>query len=454
MAAPNKAVLTEGPIAGTLIRLTISMSFGMVGMVAFNLVDTYFVGKLGTAQLAALGFTLPAVLMVQSVALGLGVGASAVISRAIGEGGTDRVKRLTTDSLVLGVVIVIGLVAAGLLTIKPVFRLLGASDDVLPLIAQYMRIWYLGLLFVVVPMIGNNAIRATGDARTPALIMVVGALTNTGLDPLLIFGPGPFPRLEIQGAAVATVFARGVTLTVSLWVLGRRDKMLSRIVPRLGQVLASWKRVLYIGVPTTATRMVVPLAIGVITKIVSTYGTPAVAGYGVSSRIEFFAFTVVVALSSVLMPFVGQNWGAGRLDRVRAGARFGEIFALIWGGLLFMILAVFARPVAGLFNDNPEVIATVVTYLRIVPFAYGLQGMLQVSVASLNALNRPLYASALMLAQMFCLYIPLAFLGSRLFGLAGVFGALGLAYFIGGFAGHGVLAAAISHELRKAGSTG
>ena len=448
MQPSRQAVFTEGPIASTLIRLTIPMTFGMVGIVAFNLVDTYFVGKLGTVELAALSFTLPVILIVQSVALGLGVGASAVISRAIGEGNAGQVRRLTTDSLMLSVLVVIGFAVAGLLTIEPVFRLLGASDEVLPMVARYMRIWYFGTIFVVVPMVGNNAIRATGDVKTPALIMVIAALVNTGLDPLLIFGIGPFPRLEIEGAAIATVISRAVTFSVALWVLGHREKMLSRAIPRAGEVIDSWKRILYIGVPTAGTRIVVPLAIGFITRIVSGYGTPVVAGYGVSSRIEFFAFTVVVALGSVLMPFMGQNWGASRYERLRLGARYGETLALVWGGFTFGVLALAARPIASIFNDNPEVISTVVTYLRIVPLAYGLQGMLMVSSAALCALNRPLHASALTLAQMFCLYIPLALLGSHLYGLPGVFGALALSYFAGGFAGHLVLARVIDAECK------
>jgi putative MATE family efflux protein len=448
MPAERKAVFTEGPITSTLVRLTLPMTVGQVGIVAFNLVDTYFVGKLGTGPLAALGFTLPVVLVVQSVALGLGVGASAVISRAIGEGNADRVRRLTTDSLVLAVLLVLGFAVGGILSIRPVFRMLGASDEVLPLIAQYMRIWYLGVVFVVVPMVGNNAIRATGDVKTPAIIMVIAALVNTGLDPLLIFGLGPFPRLEIQGAAIATVFSRATTLTVALYILGHRDRMLSSRLPRVKEVLESWRRLLYIGMPTAGTRIIVPLAIGFITRMVSTYGTPAVAGYGVASRIEFFAFTVVVALSSVIMPFMGQNLGACNSDRLRHGARSGEVLALAWGGFTFVVLATAARPIAAVFNPHPEVIATVVTYLRIVPLAYGLQSVLVVASACLNALNRPLHASVLTLAQMFCLYVPLALVGSKFFGLPGVFGALALSYFAGGFAGHAVLGRVIDSACR------
>lgn len=423
-----------------LIKLTIPMTFGIVGMVAFNLVDTYFVGRLGTKELAALSFTFPIVLLVNSLALGLGIGASAVISRAIGEGDQHRVKRLTTDSLVLAISLVTLFVVVGLFTIDPVFRLLGARGEMLDMVRQYMSIWYFGMPFVVVPMVGNNAIRATGDTKTPSAIMLVAVFCNFIMDPLLIFGIGPFPRLGIAGAAIATVISRSVTFTVSLSVLCFRDKMITFVIPKLKEVFESWKRILYIGLPTAGTRIIVPLAIGIITRIVSTYGKEAVAAYGVSSRLEFFALTVVVALSSVLAPFVGQNWGAGKQDRVKKAVAYSEQFSMIWGFAVFIILTTLARPIAGIFNSNPAVITAIVLYLRVVSIGYGLQGVIMLTGSAMNVLNRPFHAAGVRIAQMFILYIPLALIGSRLFGLTGVFVALAIAYCGAGIASHYILA--------------
>ncbi|GAI71534.1 unnamed protein product, partial [marine sediment metagenome] len=258
----KRARLTEGPVGKTLVRLTIPMIFGIVGIVAFNLVDTFFVGKLGTDELAALSFTFPVVLIINSLAHGLGIGASAVISRAIGEGDHHKVQRLTTDSLVLSVLLVAFFVVLGQLTINQIFRLLGATPEILPLIKQYMRIWYFGMIFVVVPMVGNNAIRATGDTKTPSIIMIVAVVFNFIFDPMLIFGIGPFPRLELAGAAIATVISRGITFLVALYVLYFRDKMLTFVKPKIRDIITSWKRILYIGLPNAGTRMVIPLAIG------------------------------------------------------------------------------------------------------------------------------------------------------------------------------------------------
>ncbi len=420
---PAAARFTEGPIERTLARTTLQMLLGILAMVAFNLVDTFFVGQLGKVELAAMAFTFPVVTVFGGLALGLGQGASAVISRAIGVGDRDQVRRLTTDALLLAVLVVTVLVVVGLATIEPLFRAMGASDELLPLISEYMRIWYVGMPFVVIPMVGNNAIRATGDARTPATIMLVVVLVNAILDPLLIFGLGPFPRMELAGAALTTVFARAAALAASMWVLAVRDRLVTWSLAAVSVTLASWRRILWIGLPDAATRMILPVGAGVVTRLVAGHGKEAVAAFGVASRLDIFALAMVMALCSMLGPFVGQNHGAGLHARVRRGVRSSQLFAVGWGLLGLAVLWLGAPLLAPLFNDDPLVIAHTVRYLRIVPFGYALVGVLMVSNTTLNVLERPLHASGLTLLQMFGLYVPLALLGGRHIGLDGIFGA-------------------------------
>jgi putative MATE family efflux protein len=436
MEKTERAQLTEGPIKRTLITLTIPMLIAVLTMVVFNLVDTAFIGRLGTNELAAISFTFPVVLVINSLAQGLGVGASAVISRAIGRGDWYRVQRLTTDSLALAVMVVLLFAALGLSTINPLFRLLGATPEVLPLIRQYMVFWYIGVIFVVIPMVGNAAIRATGDTRTPAIIMMVAAGVNIVLDPLLIFGLGGFPGLGITGAALATVIARATTMGASLWVLARRERMVVWTSPKLGEVWNSWKQVLYVGLPAAGTNVLVPVSTGIITGMVATYGPAAVAALGVGSRVESLGMGVIMALSSVLTPFVGQNWGASRLDRVKLSVRYVQRFSMLWGAALLGILAVLGRNIALLFNDDPMVVATLADYLWIVPLSYGLLGVLMLGNATLNALNRPFQSALLTLLRLFVLYVPLAFVGSALFGLRGIFVAAALANVLAGIAAY------------------
>ncbi len=428
----KEARLIDPPVGGTLFRMTVPMIFGILAMVAFHLTDTFFVAQLGTNALAAMSFTFPVVFVIHSISMGLGVGVSAVVSRVIGSGDHDQVRRLTTDSLVLAMLVVGFFVATGLLTIDPLFRLLGATDEIVPLIKSYMKIWYTGVLFVVIPMVGNSAIRATGDTKTPSLIMVAAVTVNVILDPLLIFGIGPFPRMELAGAALATVFARATALLVSLWVLGRRERMLTLVLLPIRNLIRSWRSVLYIGLPTAGTNMIVPVALGIITRMVAEYGPQPVAALGVATRIDPFALAVIFALSASLGPFVGQNLGAGRYDRIKLAVWYSHRFAVGWGLLMLAVLALSARPIASLFSDTPAVVDTTVHYLRLVPIGYGLQGVLLLSNMTLNILKKPLHAASLNLTQMFVLYIPLAFIGSRLMGVPGIFGAAAVANIVAG----------------------
>jgi len=417
----KSAQLVEGNIGRTLIRMTIPMIFGIMSMMLFNLIDTYFVSKLGTTELAAISFTFPVVFLLGSIALGLGIGASSVISRAIGEGDVHKVQRFTTDSITLSFLIVVVLSSVGIVTIDPVFRLMGATPEVLPLIRQYMTIWYVGMAFVVVPMVGNHAIRATGDTITPSIIMIVGGGLNAILDPLLIFGVGFFPRLEIKGAAIATVISRAVTLVASIWILNRREHMLTFVRVRFAEGFESWKKILYIGVPAAATNMLVPLSAGIITRMISKYGQEAVAAFGVGSRIEPLALFVIMALASALAPFIGQNWGAGKYDRVQEGLKLSMIFAVVWELSLAVILVLVARPFAELFSDQPDVLAIIVDFIWIFGFSYAFQGVFMLVGISLNAINKPIHSAILSVIRLFILYIPLAYVGSTLVGTRGIF---------------------------------
>lgn len=430
-----KATLTEGAIPSMLTRLTIPMVFGLFSIIGFNLVDAFFVGQIGTAELAAFGLTFPVVMIMGSIGMGIGMGTSAVVSKAIGQNDVELVRRNTTDSIILAVLFALVFVIGGLLTVEPVFRLLGATEDLLPLIKEYMVIWYLGVIFVIVPMVGSSAIRANGDTKTPAIIMVSMVFINLILDPILIFGWGPIPAMGLQGAAIATVIARMMTLLMGLYVLHFRDRMITFKLP-YEQMLESWKNILYIGLPAAASNLVVPVTTAVITFMVTSYGREAIAAYGVASRIDVLAITVLIALSSALAPFIGQNLGAGKLDRIKRGFSLSIKFCLAWG-LFMLVVFYFAKGyIAPIFNDNEEVAAIIVLYLTITPIGYGVRGIYSISNTALNVINKPLYASLITILQMFAVYIPMAYLLSSWMGIAGIFWSLAIAYTAGGLGGY------------------
>ncbi len=413
--------LLNGPVAPTLARLTGPMILGMVGMVAFNMADTYFIGKLGTESLAAISFTFPVVFVITSIALGLGVGAGSAISRAIGAGNPHLVRRLTTDGLMLAFMMVLTVAMVGLAFINPLFSALGAGPDLLPLIDDYMRIWFIGVPFVVIPMVGNGAIRATGDTKTPAAIMLTAVVANVILDPLLIFGWGPIPAIGMKGAALATLVSRAVTFIGALYILGVREKMISLRQPSLAEIKHSWGTILFVGLPATLTFLIMPASMAVVTRMVASFGVAAIAGFGVATRIEMLPIMFINALSSVLVPFVGQNLGAGKLDRVRRAISISQLFALAAGAIAVSVFWISGSAIAALFDESPEVIHVVVLYGNLVGIGWGLLGIVSLSSSAFNALNKPLHSSALSLLRMIVLYVPLAWLLSRTLELRGIF---------------------------------
>ena len=415
--------LTEGAISNRLMSLTLPMVWGILAIVAFNLADTYHVGQLGINQLAAMSFTFPVVMTLGSLAMGLGIGASSIIARAIGQGDRTRVQRFTTNSLTLGVAAVAILSSIGLLTIDPLFQALGTEAEVLPFVREYMQIWYFGMVFLVIPMVGNSAIRAAGDTLIPSLIMIFSAGFNILLDPLLIFGLWGLPELGLAGAAWATVISRAMTLIASLLILKFKENMLSSHFPDLEETIVCWRDILTVGLPAAGSSMITPISIGIITSMLAVHGSVAVAGFGVASRVQSFAMIVLMALAASIGPFVGQNWGAEKYGRVFQALKQSYLFCLGWGALMAILLAVGATWIVPLFNNDREVVAIAVSYLWIVPVSYGAAGVIQVANSAFNALGRPIPAVIMTVLRMFVIYIPLAYFSSRWFGAVGIFGA-------------------------------
>lgn len=428
----NKNDLTHGSVRKKLVKLTIPMLFGMLSMVMFNLVDTFFISRLGTNELAAMGFTFPVIMLIMSIALGLGIATASVISQAIGRGDRHQLKRLTTDSLIISFFVVVVFAVLGLLTMDWTFKLLGANADTLPLVKEYMKIWYLGIPFVIIPMVGNNALRACGNMLFPSLIMVTSILFNILLDPLLIFGLWGFPRLGLTGAALATVISRATALIFSFLVLHYKEDLLDFSLPPLTKFINSLKQIFYIAVPTAVSRLMVPLTMSVVMRLVAGFGTAAVAAVGIAIKIEMFVAVAIMALSTALIPFVGQNWGAKQFARVKEATNSANKFSILWGLVHLVLFLFLAIPLGHLFGKDPQVAKYIVYYLWITPVGYGLRGVTFLTTSVFNAINKPFLAISLNVVRTFLFYIPFAFVGSLAGGIIGLFIGLTLANIISG----------------------
>jgi putative MATE family efflux protein len=411
--------LLNDPILPTLKKMTIPMIFGMITLMMFNIVDTFFISLLGTEPLAAVSFTFPVTFTVISLAIGLGIGTSAVIAKALGSHKIDEARFDASVSLMVAVVMVLCLSCIGFFLIDPIFILLGAGEQVLPLIHDYMNIWFLGSVCLMTPMIGNSVLRASGDTKTPSLVMGGAGLINALLDPLLIFGVGPIPAFGIKGAAIASVIAWSVAVAIIIYILAK--KHLLSLKSGNQTILGAIRKVLKIGLPAAGANMLTPVAMAVMTAMVAYHGPEAVAAFGVGSRIESIASLLVLALSMTLPPFVSQNFGAGKLCRVK-DAYIGTIkFVMICQFVIYILLILFSGVISQLFGKEQMVIDVIKLFIYTIPLSYGMQGVIILSNSSFNALHKPMNALCLSVIRLFIFYIPLAYIGNELAGLLGLF---------------------------------
>jgi putative MATE family efflux protein len=427
--------LTTGPVRGHLVRLTLPMFLGISSMILASMIDTVYIGRIGTIELAAVSFSFPVVMALSSVSMGLGVGATSIMSRTLGGGDRRQTLVLGTHTLLLVTLFVVTLALLGHAFAEPLFRVLGADAQTLPRVAAYMEIWFIGLPLFAVPMVAMSMLRALGSARTPGVLMTAGSVLQVIVAPALIFGvPGVLEGIGYLGSAWAFVASRAFVFAVTLAVLARRD--LFQRVGAFAGVLTSWREVLRIGLPSILTNLIGPASMGVVFGLLARYGHEVVAGFGVAVRIESLALMILMALSSSLAPIVGQNFGAGRGDRVREALRVSYRFAFLWGVFAFAVLAALGRPIVALINDHPGVIEATYAYLLPVSASYAFMGVSMLVGSTFVAMGKPLPSLLLAIARMLVLYLPLAWLGDHWFGYRGIFFATAACTLIVALAGH------------------
>jgi putative MATE family efflux protein len=431
------ARLTDGPVGKSILSLMLPMMMGMLAIVINNLAGAFFIARVSTEQLAAISFTFPVSFIVGAVAMALGTGTSSVVSRLFGSGNRDEVRRVTGHAMLLGLACGAVVLAIGLATIDPVFRLLGASEEVLPLIHRYMQVYYWGGIFLVTPMIANSVLRASGDAKRPALIMTTAAILNVIIDPILIFGLFGFPRMEIEGAALGGVLANALTMVASAFLVVRREKLVDFHALHLDTLMDSWRRILHVGIPSLTSSLMAPLTTAFVTSQMARFGTGAMAGFGTASRLEGLSALSLMALSAAMTPFTGQNFGAGKLERVREGMNWGFRFALVYGLSVALVLLVAGGPIASLFGLEGEARDTALQHMHLVPFTYAALGCSMAVNGALNALGKPVAAMLVSLSRTLLVYAPLSFVGAHYFGTIGIFAAAATANCVAG--GIGVL---------------
>lgn len=411
------------------------MVIGLMVIITNSLVDAYFVSQLGSAPLAAVSYAFPVSFIVGAIAMGLGTGTSSLASRLFGAGNQEKVRQIATHSMLLGLIAGLCVVIFGLLTLEEVFSLLGADEQTMPFVKDYMEIYYWGGIFLVIPMIGNAVLRAGGDAKTPSVLMASTAVINAVLDPILIFGWFGFPALGIKGAALASVLANVVFLIASLSILIFRENLIQFRKNTVVAILHSWNQILHVGLPAIASNLIAPMSTALVTSLISSFGQSAVAGFGLASRLEAFIIIIFMALGGAIAPFVGQNFGAQKFDRLKQGFVFCVAFSFIYALFCIGFFILSVDTLLGFFTTDPEVIKTAKIQLLYCPWGYGFLGLAVIANGSFNAVGKPMPAMTISIGRTLLVYVPLAYWLASSMGIRGVFIAQVLANLLAGIVG-------------------
>ncbi|HXO84502.1 MAG TPA: MATE family efflux transporter [Gemmatimonadales bacterium] len=386
---------------------------------SFNLIDTIWVGRLiGPAALAAVstaGFYV-------WVALNLGemveIGLTAVAARRHGERDPERAARIAAAAVIFAVILGFVVAALGLAIMDPMLRLMAVPADVAVLGHEYLSTWLLGCPLVFGFFAMEATFRAAGDTRTPFLVLAASVCVSIVLDPLLIAGVGPFPRLGVEGAALASVMVRSVGFLVGL-VIAMRRRLLRLAAP-------DWRAVptvVRIGMPLALAGVLLSVIYMWLTRFTSQFGTPALAALGIGHKMEGLGFVAISGFSLAAGALVGQNLGAGHEGRAREAVRLTVIYCLVVTVTTAIAFLAIPAALVSLFTRDPDVIRDGVLYLRVIAFAQigqSFELILEGALAGAGYTFWPQVVSTTLTASR----IPLSAWGSRSLGLIGIWIAL------------------------------
>jgi len=436
----SKKDLLTGDIKKHMLRLALPNIGGMFAMVLFNITDTLFVSKLGVNSLAAMGFTFPVVMIVGALSTGISMGSGSILARAFGKKDHHLMNRIATDGILLSIIAIAIISSVGLVTITPLFKALGAADNIIPLIRNYMTVWYSGVIFFIMPAISDSCMRAIGDMKRPFYGMLICAFINLILDPFFIFENISFFGLNIKGlgmgikgAALATLISRSCGAILSLSFLNFKYKLINFKYNSVQELLSSWKGILSIGIPGAIVILLPQLVRGFITKIAATVGgTTAVAAIAAGSRIESFSSIVSMAVGVSLIPIMGQNHGAGNIDRVEESRKMIMKIAVIYGILLTILSLLFWKPLGSIFSNDTQVIKYIGTYLIIMMAGSIGLNLYNWLSEGLVAIGKPNISLILNSAGTIFILIPGLFIGAKLGSFKGMIAGLAIGQLIVG----------------------
>ena len=426
--------LTKGPILKTLTKLAIPIMASSFLGTLYNITDMAWIGLLGSKAVAGVGVGGMFTWLSQGLAAMARMGGQVQVAQCIGRGERDRAHSFAQAAVQLATLMGMAYAVISLVFTRQMVAFFQLTDPEAQTAAlSYTKIACGLIVFSFLTLTMTGLYTAQGDSKTPFLANLIGLVTNMILDPVLILGPGPFPKLGVVGAAIATVTAQAIVMTMMILgvIIQKKENVLKGIrltakIPK--EYLGGLCR---IGIPTAIQGMAYCAISMVLTRMVSAYGAEAVATQRVGGQIESISWNTADGFAAALNAFIAQNYGAGKMDRVRKGYRASLWTVGIWGLLISFVFICFPQAIADIFFHEPKAVATAVGYLVIIGFSEAFMCVELTTVGALSGLGRTRLCSIISIAFTSA-RIPLAIILGGLIGLSGIWWALSITSIIKG----------------------
>jgi len=408
---------TKGTLKRAIFLLSVPMVLEMLMESVFAIVDIYFVSKLGSDSVATVGLTESIITIVYAIASGLSMATTSLVARRIGEKDRDKAGRTAFQSILTGLLVSLLISIPGILFSRDLLRLMGANETIVNDLSSYTSIMMGGNVVVMLLFIMNAVLRSSGDAAISMRVLWLGNIINIILDPCLIFGLGPFPELGIKGAAIATTIGRGIAVLYQLYILFFRNKRVKILREHIRFNFSIIRQILKISVGGIGQNLIATSSwIGLI-RIISVFGSDAIAGYTIAIRIIIFALLPSWGISNAAATLVGQNLGAGKPERAEKAVWITAVVNMILLGGLGLVMVLFPKTLIGFFIQDPAVLNSGIPGLRIVSAGFIAYGLGMVLVNSFNGAGDTITPTRVNIIAFWIIEIPLAYFLAIISGL-------------------------------------
>jgi putative MATE family efflux protein len=425
----SEADYTEIKIGKAIFLLAVPMILELIMESTFAIVDIFFVGKLGPSAVATVGLTETYLFLLYSIGMGLSMAVTAIVARRIGEKEKEKAGISAVQSIFLAMFVSLPFAVAGIFYSKELLALMGADEWILQHGYRYMQ-WMLGGNAVIMLLFIINAIfRGAGDAAIAMRVLWIANGFNIVLDPILIFGWGPFPELGIEGAAIATNIGRGIGVLTQLYFLFKGVKHI-RVLRQ--QIHIHWKTILAI-IKTSlggVGQMIIAMTSWIfIMRILAEFGSEIIAGTTIAMRIMMFTMMPAWGMSNAVATLVGQNLGAKKPDRAERSVWITGVWNMVFLIGVAIIYFIYSESLVGFFTDDLTVISVGALWLRIVSYAYFVYGWWMVSVQAFNGAGDTITPTKINFVFFWLIEIPLSYFMAKTLdmGYSGVFWAIFIA---------------------------